>query len=89
MVLKVCKPLFPPDEYQVWYRHTGQPEMEGTLRMVDYQTMSVDAIKADIGVRSITQLCIRGAIPQSLPTLAPLVLHLRLEGQINSTELEW
>lgn len=78
-------------EYEVWYRHTGQPGIVRLQRpnLSTYKAMSDESIRADIGTHSITHINIKGAVLPSVTALAPSASQLGLLKLKNPAALEW
>ena len=64
------------ERYNIWYRHSGQPEPD-KIPGHRYQTMS--AIQRDVGDNTITHMSIYDSdMPDNLSTVAPHLIYLRL-----------
>ena len=73
------------EEYDIWYRHSGQPEPDNIPGRHSYQTMS--EIQRDVGDNTITHMSIRESdMPDNLSTVAPHLIYLRLYKIYNITD---
>lgn len=72
----------------IWYRHTGQAEVEYIDPNAELTVVSNESnVKAAIGQHQITHLFVKGGNVPDLRALAPNVTNLRIEGGINPSEL--
>ena len=74
---------------ELWYRHSGEPEMKGfppfrpTFRVVRI----VEEITSTIGDHHITHMSIKGEIPLSLSAICQRLTHLKISGINSSSQL--
>ena len=79
-------------KYRLWYRHTGQPEIDDIPDEFDctFKIIEDDSeIIRDIGSYSITYMNIENGVIPSLEVVAPRLTHLRIDGKTESTQLQW
>ena len=73
----------------MWYRHTGEPEIEDIPDNCTFQYIRDDSeIIRDIGNHSITHMYIRNGVIPSLEAVAPRLTHLEINSITESTELQ-
>ena len=66
-------------EITLWYRHTGEPEIEDIPNVCTFRYITHDIeITRDIGNHSITHMFIRYGVMPSLEVIAPRLTHLRV-----------
>ena len=78
-------------ESGLWYRHTGQPEIDDipyewncTFKYIEDDS----EIIRDIGNHRITHMYISNGVIPSLEVVAPRLTHLKIEGITKSTQLQ-
>ena len=71
---------------KVWYRHSGDPELESFPHFnPSYTTVKdVEEITSTIGDNHITHMCIEGEITLSLSAICQRLTHLKIS-EINSS----
>ena len=77
--------------YRVWYRHSGEQEIDKIpdISIGQYKRVEdVGEITTDIGNNYITHMSIRGNIPPTLSTVAPQLTHLQIRDLYDSSQLE-
>lgn len=75
-------------KYNLWYRHSGQPEIDALPFSYENQYMSFDEIQADIGEEHITHMITSDDVVPSLSAIAPLITHLRITAIRDSVQLD-
>ena len=84
-----CRKYFIVD-YEVWYRHSGEPEIDGLPDHfeVRHRMFTETEIVYDISDHYITHMSIkRGAIP-SLDRIAPRLTHLQISYLRDTSQLD-
>ena len=67
--------------YEVWYRHTQQPQIDKIPDLARSQLQSVTYSQlVDIAHTHVTHMCIYGDIPPALHTIACSLKQLKLLG---------
>lgn len=69
--------------YQIWYRHSGQPELDAALPFPMNDETTISDLQKDVGDETITHLSVHGDIPDELWKMAPNLVSLKLSG-VNS-----
>ena len=83
--------LFAATTYEVFYRHTGQPEVsdfDWDLDRLPYKTVDAGAIRSDVGEHQITHLSIKGGVVPDLSQWAPNLPDLKIRDIHSSTDLQ-
>ena len=76
-------------KYRLWYRHTGEPEIEDIPDYCTFKDIKDDSeIIRDIGSHSITHMYILNGVIPSLEVVAPRLTHLKIYGITESTQLQ-
>ena len=76
-------------KYRLWYRHTGQPEIDDipydcTFKDIEYNR----EIIRDIGNHSITHMYVSNGVIPSLEVVAPRLTHLKIHHLTEFTQLQ-
>ena len=77
--------------YKVWYRHSGEEEIDKIpdIEIIQYKRIEdVGEITTDIGDNYITHMSITGNILPTLSTVAPQLTYLRIQQLSDSSQLE-
>lgn len=85
------------EKYRVWYRHSGEKEIEGIPDYDDmtYRVMTFEEIELDKGENSITHLSIEKLknIPSWLAEIAPDLMQLELSSidtdSLRQDKVDW
>ena len=73
------------ERYNIWYRHSGQPEPDEIPGDHRWQTMS--EIQRDVGDNTITHMSTQWSdMPDNLSTVAPHLIYLSLYRIHNITD---
>ena len=74
--------------YKIWYRHSGQPEIDKIPFFPQYTTIQDEReITLDEG-HYITHMSIKGRVLPSLSTIAPSLTHLKIEDLRDISQLQ-
>ena len=76
--------------YIVWYRHSGEEEIDKIpyIDINQYKRVDVEEITTDIGDNYVTHMSITGNILPTLSTVAPQLTHLKIRQLSDSSQLE-
>ena len=72
----------------MWYRHSGEEEIEELPFDPTCRQMTQEEIAKDIGVNHITHMCIQDVVPGPIEEIAPLVTHLQIEWLTDISQLD-
>ena len=74
---------------ELWYRHSGEPEIKGfpPLRPSYRSVENVEEITSTIGDHHITHMRIKGEITLSLSAICQRLAHLKLSEISSSSQL--
>ena len=76
-------------ESRLWYRHTGEPEIDDIPEYCTFKYIEDDSeIIRDIGNHSITHMYIENGVIPSLEVVAPRLTHLKIDDITESTQLQ-
>ena len=79
-----------PDHYEIWSRHTSEPEIDRipSERTIEFMVLTLDELRKTAQTIDITHMCIKGNVPPGLHQIAPNLKQLRLQEILHTDQLQ-